>query len=108
MVPDGRLRVATSKRSPERLEVTWIGGIQYPATYALATTLRRPIGAPYRIALDEAMFCGLQMDGVFVPYMMQWSATIERDDPRLRPPASSHTERGPIEHLFSLAQTLTR
>jgi hypothetical protein len=32
------------------------------------------------VRLDEAIFCGLQMDGAAQPYRLRWTTTIPLDD----------------------------
>ncbi len=79
-VPQSELRV---ERSGKQLHTTWSGVILYPYSSQIAVTLPRLIGEPYRFALDEAMFCGAQLDGVFVPFRMNWHYDIADDDPWL-------------------------
>lgn len=77
LVPDATLSV--TRLDANTVDVEWRGGIQYPP--ASAFTLPLPIGAPF--VVDEAVFCGLQMDGDFVPYTMVWRWTLDAKDPRL-------------------------
>ncbi len=79
LVPGAKITV--TRRDAEHVDVEWRGDIQYPV--ASAVHLPIPFGGP--LTLDEAIFCGMQMDGDFVPYTMVWRWTLAADDPRLKP-----------------------
>ena len=78
------------------LDVTWEGGIFYPAGYAFEAAVPTFTG-PVRVRLDESLFCGLQLDGWMIPYTQRWTAHLAADDPRLAPPAVVANEPGPFE-----------
>jgi hypothetical protein len=87
----------TVRRDGDTLQTAWTGTLLYPATSEIAVRLPRPIGEPFRFALDEALFCAAQLDGVFVPYRMTWRADIARDDARLRAPLMNANAPGIVE-----------
>jgi hypothetical protein len=55
--------------------VTWAGPIYYPPRAAFSIPLPTLHGT-YDVRLDEAIFCGLQMDGAAQPYRLRWTTTI--------------------------------
>ncbi len=69
-VPDGRLHAT---RDGDHVRMQWRGGIQYPPHVIATFPIPRLVGPPTVVTLDEAAFCGLQMDGVWVPYTLTWS-----------------------------------
>jgi hypothetical protein len=52
------------------------GGSVSTAVFAFFPTLH----GTYDVRLDEAIFCGLQMDGAAQPYRLRWTTTIPLDD----------------------------
>jgi hypothetical protein len=94
-VPQSAMRV--ERVDEESLRTTWTGTILYPATSQLTVKLPRPIGSSYRFALDEALFCAAQLDGVFVPYKMSWTYELAPDDPILSSPQRNENAPGFLE-----------
>jgi hypothetical protein len=69
LVPGAKITV---RRTADRVDVEWRGSIQYPAASAVRVPLL--FGGP--LVLDEAVFCGMQMDGAFVPFEMVWKWSV--------------------------------
>lgn len=83
LVPDSRLH---AKRDGDTLNMWWAGSIQYPMHVIYTARLPRLVGSSYQLTLDEAAFCGLQMDGVWRPYRLVWRWKLQHDDPRIEHP----------------------
>jgi hypothetical protein len=83
------------------LDLTWEGGISYPAGYAFEATVPT-LTEPVTVRLDESLFCGLQLDGWMTPYTQRWTAHIAADDPRLVPPSVAVNDPGTFERAVRL------
>ncbi|MFH1468174.1 MAG: hypothetical protein ABIO70_27555 [Pseudomonadota bacterium] len=85
------------------MDLTWEGGIFYPAGYAFEATIPT-LTAPVTLRLDESLFCGLQLDGWMTPYTQRWTAHIDADDPRLASAMVTANAPGPFERAARWAQ----
>jgi len=81
------------------LTVTWSGPIRYPPRAAFQVPLWTVHGT-YEVRVDEAIFCGLQMDGWMGPYRQEWRATIAPNDPRLDDPKVRQSNTTGLEALL--------
>ena len=80
------------------LTVIWSGPIRYPPRAAFRFPLWTVHGT-YDVRVDEAIFCGLQMDGWMGPYRQEWTATIDSNDPRLQAPKVRQSNPTGLEAL---------
>jgi hypothetical protein len=80
------------------LTVTWSGPIRYPPRAAFRFPLWTVHGT-YDVRVDEAIFCGLQMDGWMGPYRQEWTATIDPNDSRLQDPKVRQSNPTGLEAL---------
>ena len=94
-----RPTLTATRRAGDRIQVTWAGPIYYPPRAAFSIPLPTLHGT-YDVRLDEAIFCGLQMDGAAQPYRLRWTTTIPLDDPRLRAPQVHASDPGRFERLL--------
>jgi hypothetical protein len=103
-VPDATLSGVA--RGGGAFDLTWEGGIFYPAGYAFEATLPT-LTEPVTVRLDESLFCGLQLDGWMIPYTQRWTAHLTADDVRLAAPAVAVHDPGSFERAvrtgFALA-----
>lgn len=82
-VPDSRL---WGHRAGDFIELRWTGTIAYPPDIIATFEVPRLFGEPTRMVLNEAVFCGMQMDGAWMPYRLEYHWQISITDPRVQPP----------------------
>ena len=100
LVPDGRLEgTAREEEGRVLLDFTWSGSIFYPPNSAFVANIPTFFGTR-RVLVDEGMFCGLQMDGVFTPYRQTWQWRFQLDDPRLGPSQDTEAKHTWFEKLL--------
>ena len=101
-VPDGAISGRARREGGTTwLDLAWTGGIYYPAGPAFSFPVPTLLGK-VDVRVDESLFCGLQMDGAFVPYGMTWEWTVRADDPRLRPDRQEIPDRTLFERAAAL------
>ena len=81
--------------------MAWDAEIYYPSGPAFSSRIPTLLG-PVELRLDESLFCGMQMDGAFVPYRMTWEWTIPADEPRLHLPRRDEPDRTLFERTVAL------
>lgn len=95
-VPGAEL--TATRVSADKMRIQWSGAMLYPPRAAFSIDLPTLHGT-YQVRLDEAVFCGLQMDGSMQPYVQVWETVISLDDPRLHPPRVDQNDPGWFERV---------